>query len=219
MLIAEKLLLLLTADDTGKVKGQYADYGLAGAVLLDLALRGRVRLTEKGERGHWANRVVVVDDSPTDDALLDDALARLAGRDRFRQSSITRLHRHVRKPLQERLVGAGILRDVEQAVLGFIPVTRHPTVNPEPEQQVRAQLFRVLAENEAPDAETAALVGVLSALNLAHTMIGDEASGAAKRAVKARAKQLREENWAAEAAYKAIQAAQSAGASAGAAGG
>ena len=51
MLIAEELLLLLTDDETGKsiVGNPGLDLGLAGANLLDLALRGKVDVAGEGE--------------------------------------------------------------------------------------------------------------------------------------------------------------------------
>ncbi|MGM0385253.1 MAG: GPP34 family phosphoprotein [Actinomycetota bacterium] len=46
-MIAEDLLLLVTDDSTGKVQGDGAsiDHGLAGALLCELALLRRIRLT------------------------------------------------------------------------------------------------------------------------------------------------------------------------------
>lgn len=216
MLVAEKLLLLLTVDDTGRVRGQFADYGLAGAVLMDLSFRGRIRVTEKGERTHHRNRVVVVDDAPTDDAVLDDVLARLAGADRFMSSSIARIQRHLRKPLQERLARAGVLREEQVKLAGLVTMTRYPIADPGPKDELQATLYAVLLADQAPDADTAALIGVLSAVEATHTVLGIEPTREQKRAVKARAKQLRKENWAAEVAYRAIQSTRAAASGGGA---
>ena len=208
MMIAEDLLLLLTDDETGRMTGSFIDYALAGAVLADLALMGRIRLTEKGEQGVRANRVIVVDDSPTGNDLLDDALRRLGENARFRSSTISRLYRHVRKPLQQRLVDAGVLRPEQHKFLGF-PYTRYIQVDPGPELDAHVRLHRALADGEAPDPSTAALIGVLSALDITHRIVrrGD------RRAMKKRAKELRKQNWAAEAAYKPIQSASAAASS------
>ena len=50
MLLAEELLLLALDDRTGKNRVSNIEKGLAGAVLLELALLDRVRVTEKGEQ-------------------------------------------------------------------------------------------------------------------------------------------------------------------------
>ncbi len=83
MLLAEDLLLLLTDDATGRVRGGEADTGIGGAALLiDLALLGRVRITEKGERDHKPDRVIVANPAPTDHRVLDAALAKIGDRAR-----------------------------------------------------------------------------------------------------------------------------------------
>jgi hypothetical protein len=82
MLIAEDLLLLLTRDDTGQpVAGsQTLAFGLAGGVLVELALAGRVDIAAAGDRVK-EGRVVIRDPSPTGDELLDEALAALCQRE------------------------------------------------------------------------------------------------------------------------------------------
>ncbi|WP_343444225.1 GOLPH3/VPS74 family protein [Micromonospora schwarzwaldensis] len=62
-------LVLLAYDDAGanRLGRPHLDYGLAGAVLLELALAGRVEVADK--------RLVVTDPSPTGVPLLDEALA------------------------------------------------------------------------------------------------------------------------------------------------
>lgn len=201
MMIAEELLLLLTDDGSGRVLSGYLDYGLAGAVLADLALMGRVRLTEKGEPGA-ANRLVVVDDSPTDNPIFDDALDRLRGKHRKSQG-VLRLYRHVRRPLQQRLVDAGVLRPAVRRVLGFAH-TRYLLINPDPELDARIRLDKVLAEGADPDPRTAALIGCLSALRATHRVVrrGD------RRAMNRRARELRQQYWPAETAYRVIIQAQ-----------
>ena len=76
MLIAEDLLLLLTADDTGKLDADSTNMNLAlgGALLAELALAHRVDLAGPAERVR-EGRLMVRDASLTGDSVLDDALA------------------------------------------------------------------------------------------------------------------------------------------------
>ena len=76
MLIAEDLLLLLTADDTGKLAADSTntDMALGGALLAELALTERVDIAGPDERVR-EGRLVVRDASPTGDSVLDEALA------------------------------------------------------------------------------------------------------------------------------------------------
>ena len=76
MLIAEDLLLLLTADDTGKLaaRGTNTNMALGGALLAELALMERVDIAGPDERVK-EGRLVVRDAGPTGDSMLDEALA------------------------------------------------------------------------------------------------------------------------------------------------
>src|SRR5690606_11041965 len=80
MLLAEDILLLLTEDQTGKavVDTSTLELALAGAVLLELALAGRVDVAGPGEAVK-PGRVVVRDAAPAGDPLPDPALPRIAG--------------------------------------------------------------------------------------------------------------------------------------------
>lgn len=208
MLLAEDLLLLLTDDTTGrKRQSGYLDYALAGAVLIDLMLAGRVRLTEKGETAARPNRVVVESTDPTDDALLDERLAKLAPKSGMRpQRAIEILRKGLQKSLYARLCEAGVVRH-EPGLLG---TSRYPAVDTAHETALRQNLFEVLGRGGEPDDRLASLIGLLSALDLAHKVVAEDVSTVDKRAIKKRAKLLREQNWAAQAAYKAIQAVQAA---------
>src|SRR5262245_42379594 len=106
--LGESLSLLALDDERGPV-GMDASgtlpYGLVGAALLDLALRGR--LTFKGKT------LTVADATPTGDAILDDALAEI-GRARRRRNAqhwvmhLQRRIKHHRDRLRARLVERGI---------------------------------------------------------------------------------------------------------------
>ncbi|MDO5681463.1 MAG: GPP34 family phosphoprotein [Propionibacteriaceae bacterium] len=206
-LIAEDLALLLLNDETGWMRGQYADIALAGAVLTDLALLGRVRLTEEGEQGVRPNRVVLVDDSSTDDPVLDGALLKLIGRKvRFQQTTVQLLRSYAKRAVLARLVERGILEQREVRVFVVVPMKTYPTVDYSHEDELRRRLFRVLVQNEEPSVRDACLIALLSALNLAAKTIADDVSTIDKRAIRQRAKQLRRQHWAAEAAYRVIQA-------------
>lgn len=212
-LIAEDLLLLLTHDSRGSIR-EYssADYLLGGALLLELALSGRVRITEKGESGHRAGRVTITDASPTDDAILDQALARLATKpDCTPEKAVELLARKVRRPLQDRLVERGMLRHEKSRFAGF---NKFPTADGTHEAEIRRGLFAVLVQNEQPTVRLASLVSLLAAVDVAHKVVAEDVSTIDKKAVRKRAKALLAENWASEAVRAAVQAVQAGAAAA-----
>ena len=94
-------------------------------------------------------------------------------------------------------------------MLGLIPRTRWPAVDSTHEAGVRRELGDVLLRGvTARPSATAALVAVLSALDLAHKVVDRE--GAPARDVKKRAKEIAEGDWAAKAVRDAVAAAQAA---------
>ncbi|WP_425307323.1 GPP34 family phosphoprotein [Ammonicoccus fulvus] len=213
LLLVEDVALLLLADDTGWMRGQYHEWVLAGALATELAIRGRIRLTEKGERDVRPGRVVVSDASSTDDAILDQALVRLAGRPvRWRSTTVQLLRKNVKRLVLERLVERGFVEAREHRVLGLVPITVYPAVSFDYEQRLRSGLFAVLARNEEPTVREACIIALLSAVNMADKVIAEDVSTVNRRAIRKRAKEMRKVHWAAETAYRLIQNQQSAAA-------
>lgn len=223
MLIAEDLLLLLTDDTTGRfvVDGTALDLALAGAVLLELAEKGRITITtaadvdmrRKGKKVK-AGRVKVVTPLLTGDGTLDQALDRcgeLAGKKP--EAALGALAKGLRPQLLDRLAHAGILRADHGRVLGVFPSTRWPAADSAHESQLHDQLRSVLVHGITPDPRTAALAALLSAVDAPHKVLASAAGGAGdidKKAVRARAKEIREGSWAVDAVGKAIEAVQAA---------
>lgn len=209
MLIAEDLLLLLYGDESGKpvLASTELDYALAGGVLLELAMLGRIDVAGAGETVK-SGRLVVRDPAPTGSVILDARLAMLAGRQGRRPKDvIARLAKNLRGQLLDQLAGRGILRRDSGKVLGLFPVTRWPANESRHEQEVRLALDSALRMGTQPDERTAALIALLHAVNAVPKVITDAPD---KRALRRRAKQIAESEWAAEAVRGAVQAVQAA---------
>ncbi|MFF7731051.1 GPP34 family phosphoprotein [Streptomyces sp. NPDC008001] len=125
--LPEELLLLSFDPVSGRrlCGGQALEYGVAGAVLAELELAGRV--TE--ERG----RVTVTNPVPPGDPLLAMALAALPpagkgarGRGPRTVSWVRTASRHLEEPWLARLVKNGALRREKHRFLGVVPYYRHP---------------------------------------------------------------------------------------------
>lgn len=210
-LLAEDVALLLLDDTSGWLRGQFADYALAGAVATELALRGRIRLTERGERDVRPDRVMVTDATPTDDEILDAGLRRLAERPiRFRSTTVQLLRKDLKRQILERLVARGVVEARPHRVFGLVPITVHPTVDPTYEQGLRARLFAVLVKHEEPTVRDACVIATLDALGMAHRIVAEDVSTVDRRAIRTRARQLRKVHWAAETAARLIQQQQAA---------
>ncbi len=157
LLLVEDLMLLLLDDESGVAKGEGTlHWTLGGAVLMELALRGRVETDRK-------QTVYAVPGPPLGDALLDDAFARIEKRPRYVGSVLAELGPPLRAQVLDRLVERGLIRRERSRLLGFIPTTRMPAQDPAYEAALLERVRAVLEDGTAPDARTAALVAVLSA--------------------------------------------------------
>jgi Golgi phosphoprotein 3 (GPP34) len=205
VLIAEDLVLLLTDDSTGKsiVGSTELEHGLAGAVLLELAMAGRVDV-EPGQ-GLWrGERLVLVDGSSTGDPALDEALRRIAARPgRKPQAVVGFLRKGLRSTLYERLVAGGVLRAESTRALGVFPTTRWPSLDPTHERALRQALYDALVVGVEPQPRVAAVVSLLLAIRAVPKVVG---RGQDKKLVQARARQIAEGAWAAAAVRKAVDA-------------
>jgi hypothetical protein len=207
-LIAEDLVLLLLDDESGKfANATWLDTGIGGALLVDLALAGNVEVV-KGS-GVWARAKVLPTPAPApSDPVLHDALEVVAHKERTAQDLVARLGKRRRDQLLERLRERGILERREDRVLGLVHRRRWPTLDATHEAGVRRELGDALVRGARPEQRTAALVALLSALDLAHKVIDRE--GLPAREVKQRAREIAEGDWSAKAVKDAVAAAQAA---------
>jgi Golgi phosphoprotein 3 (GPP34) len=187
MLLAEELLLLAL------------DLGLAGAVLIELALLERVRVAERGESVKTGRLVVAPGPAPANPVLARglEVVAERAGRKP--EHVLQALGKGLRDRLADALVDAGVLRRQTHRMLGLIPTTRLPAQDGSHEATLRERIRAALRGVE-PDPRTAAMIALLSALKAVTTVFDAQD----KRAVRKRAKEIADGQWAATAVRKAI---------------
>ncbi|HEX8508280.1 MAG TPA: GPP34 family phosphoprotein, partial [Propionibacteriaceae bacterium] len=77
MLIAEQFLLLCLDEQRGhrSISSEKLDPALGAAVLVELALSERIGVTGKEASRHQRGRVTITSTKPTDDPVLDQAMA------------------------------------------------------------------------------------------------------------------------------------------------
>ncbi|WP_231618545.1 GOLPH3/VPS74 family protein [Nonomuraea sp. SBT364] len=193
MTIAEEILLLAHSEDDGKqiITSMQLDPALGGALLAELAISERVRLTDK--------KVQVIDTTPLGDKELDAALTTIAeGKQRKAASWVQQLQSgKLRTRLLTRLARAGVLAEERAKVLGLFPTTRWPEADGRAEAEIRERVAAALGGAE-PSARTAVLVAVMHAAKLDRK--------AFPGADRARVKEISEGAWAAEAVAQTIAA-------------
>ncbi len=165
--LAEEITLLSLDDEAGRPVGRAGmapDRALAGALLMQLALAGRVD-TDR-------DRLILVDAAPTGDEALDSALARLSapGAPADARGAIPLLARDAaaaRAVILNRLVVRGILKRVDERLLWILPDRRYPKAPGRAEvTEARGRLRALLMREEIPDPHDALLLGLARAAGL-----------------------------------------------------
>jgi hypothetical protein len=183
-LLAEDVLLLLIDDVTGKmvIDRTRLDRVLAGAVLAELAMAGRVAPAREGGAIR-VGRFVVLDASPCGDAILDEASARLRVTPLSPLRAVEKLVKGLRAALLTRIVDAGFVREEHRSWLGVFPTTAWPAVSADHEAGVRRRLREVLVDGGEPDTRLAAVIALLVAVDaVTRVMPSGERRAVARRA-------------------------------------
>ncbi|SCG65737.1 GOLPH3/VPS74 family protein [Micromonospora coxensis] len=176
--LAEELLLLAYDDETGRATMPRIslDLGMAAAVLVELALAGRIAYAD--------GSLVATDPTPLGEPILDGVLARIAADTPHSPSSwVQRLRHGLRDRILADLVSRGVVRDVEETELDFIVVHRYPAADPSVEEDTRLRLGAALADGHLPDERTAALATLVAVLRMepALGLTGNDAVDARRR--------------------------------------
>ncbi|MBF9128059.1 GPP34 family phosphoprotein [Plantactinospora sp. S1510] len=159
--LAEELLLLGYDDKSGKATGSRIglDLGMAAAVLVDLALAGRVAFSD--------GSIVATDATPTGDPVADAVLARIAADTPHTPASwVQRLRHGLRDKILGGLCERGVVSDVDETELGYIHIHRYPVLDPSVEAEIRGRLADALTGERVPDERTAALAAVMAAIRV-----------------------------------------------------
>jgi Golgi phosphoprotein 3 len=162
----EEIVLLALDDQTGAplpLPVTALAYGLAGAVLADLAVAGKIDTDEK--------KLVVLDPTPTGDLLIDPWLAVIAEEKKPRPvahwlSVLADRQQEIEQPALDRLIARGVLRRQDKKILWVIGLRRYPTVDGHERTEVRTRLGELILGDDIPDPRDAILISLLSGCRL-----------------------------------------------------
>ncbi|MGW2091864.1 GOLPH3/VPS74 family protein [Promicromonospora sukumoe] len=202
--LAEEYLLLALDDDSGRplLSTQHLQFALAGASVAQLTLDGALDVSD-GADGGQKGRFRVTGRATPSDPVRREILGLLDGRrpkDAIRKVGQGSFARTLRDALQQGLAARGVLREEQVKVLGLFPSTTWPAHDPAPEAAVREHVLAALTGDTAPDERTAALVSLLLATDLIRKVFPEQD----RRALKRRAKEIAESEWAGAAVKRAI---------------
>lgn len=162
--LPESIALLSRQNETGRDQGSFTAYALAGAGLVDLALRGNLAFNEDKP-----NKIDIVDDTPTGDAFLDAALAYFTkkGSGKNAQTLVSGLASKTKliRLIAESLVTKGVWRADPKSFLVF-NWTVYPEVDPAVEQSLKDRLSRVMFEGAPVETEDCVIIALIKEIGL-----------------------------------------------------
>jgi hypothetical protein len=160
--LAEDLYLLADDEATGRplIDQSHLELGLAGSLLLDLALRRRIALVDA--------RLTVASASPTGEPLLDGALTRIVRDDRTHGPDhwVRHLARGARRAAQDHLLEVGVLQRDDHTILRVIRVHRTHETDGRLHHELVKHLHDAVVLDHAPSPETTALALLALAIGL-----------------------------------------------------
>jgi len=209
-LIAEDLLILLLDDVKGTTSPWGgADVALGGALLAELSMLGLATLEEKQSR--WRSQKVVATGAPPAELhpVLAEALAIVAEKPRRPSTLVGKLGKGLDDRLATALAERRILERRDSRLLGLLPRTTWPAADTTRDNQLRRAITVCLVDGGRPDERTAALIGLLSAIDQAHQVV-TPGHTLTKRQLRKRAREIADGQWPAKAVKDAVAAAASA---------
>jgi hypothetical protein len=162
----EEIVLLALDDKTGAqlpLPVTALGYGLAGAVLADLAVAGKIDTDAK--------QLTVLSRSPTGDPLLDPWLELIAADKTVHPVAywlqvLFDRAREIEQPALDSLIERGILKRQDKKILWVIGLRRYPTVDGHERTEVRTRLGQLILGEDLPDPRDAILISLLRGCRL-----------------------------------------------------
>ena len=167
---AEEIILLLLNDGDGRfarVPKWSLDYALAGGVLMDLALENRIDTDLES--------LILIDDTPTGDSLLDPTLEEIAkGNGRtttYWLEYVADRADGIRTEALGRLMNAGILEAEEDRFLWVFRSRRYPSVDGTAEREVKLRIMGVLFSDEIPTPRDVVIICLADACGIFKSLL------------------------------------------------
>jgi Golgi phosphoprotein 3 len=162
--LAEELLLLSHDEKTGHFhKMDDAIPALAGAVLMELAIRDRIDTD--------LDKLMLIDATPTGEPVLDIILARMAAESGTHSTGdwvdfLKHNGQEIHDAALDRLIRRGILRREESRVLWVFGTRRYPMIESIEQLEVKLRIVNLLTSDEIPDARDVVIIALAQSCGL-----------------------------------------------------
>lgn len=171
--LAEQIFLLSLDEATGHfhpLPEKALDLALSGALMMSLAEAGQLDVSS----------VIPAIPNPvsTGDALLDEILADVMAHPGFTLPELLRyISGHgeaIREIIAKRLVEKNILTHEKDQFLWLVVDERFPIIDHAEERQVRSRIREVVLEGREPSAADIAIISLVEACDLTHTILKED---------------------------------------------
>ena len=164
--ISEEIMLLLLEDEDGRfvhVPELSVRCVLSGAVLSELALMNKIDTD--------LEKLVVIDDQPVGDELLDPVLKMLVDSETTRDARYwveycARDADMTRRRALDRLCQRGILNCKDDRFLWVFRSRRYPIIDGKVEREVKHRIMSILFSHEIPDPRDIVIIGLVDACGI-----------------------------------------------------
>ena len=170
--IVEKILLLLLDDEKGTlppVPQLTLHFVLAGAVLMELAMRGKIDTDDEN--------ILVVDRSAVGEEILDSTLALIASEPENREinfwiNKIADDGAELTELGFKRLVEREVLEVNEKHYFWIVKTQTYPIVDDSPERRVKLRIMNILYGDEEPEQKDIVIICLMDACDMFRTILG-----------------------------------------------
>lgn len=157
----EELLLIALKDEKGTIlftSATVLPYTLLGAVLEELFLAKKIDYED--------SKIVVLDKSSTGNKFFDKILQLLPDvNDSIKlKKTFIKLNKKVKDVKHKtikHLVNKGVLKEENSKVLGVFSKKTYPTLNSQPEKELRKKIRNYILNEETPEERMSALIGLI----------------------------------------------------------
>ena len=172
--LAEDIILVLLDDDTGKLASidlMTLNYAMAGAVLMDLALRNKIDTDLES--------LIVADSTPTGLQMLDTYLDKISSENkenntRYWLTELSNYGEDIVDSALNMLVEKKILKTEEKKILWVIGTRVYPMVDDKEEKEVKRRIVDLLMSDEIPTPQDVVLVSLMDTCSLLSTILSDK---------------------------------------------
>lgn len=171
----EELVLLALNDERGdfgfRLSRMKFENALAGAVLMDLAFLNRIDTD--------LDHLILVDRTPTGDALFDGVVEMIAREPHLRGAGdwireVRFRHPNLRGAFIQKLIDRGILEQAEQKILWVFKQRRYPVIDNREEKEVKARIRETVLSDAIPDPRDVVLISLMTACELTDEVFSRE---------------------------------------------